>query len=232
MRFDKRSIVNHVKHIHYTGRVSWFGPAIYRTFCKLDSYYFPLDHQSCRFEFGSSTYGSVGQGVANGSDRLDVGEFVSSGEWAVGDMPATATTITLPCCPLEKFDRVTYTLILQRNGANHLADTLLPIVLLVAMMVFSLYLPARSREKIFFSIIALLTLTMFRLSNVGLKPSLSDQTPLLGRELTLFFVFFFFRISSYHIFNSVRCYVVMHGDPTSKRPASDAGLCSGQLWMM
>ena len=197
MRLDKRSIANHVKHIHYTGRVSWFGPAIYRTFCKLDSYHFPLDHQLCRFEFGSSTYGSVGQGVANGSDRLDVGEFVSSGEWAVGDMPATAKTITLPCCPRDQFDQVTYTVILQRNGANHLADTLLPIGLLMALMVFSLYLPARGREKIFFSVIALLTLTMFRLSNTGLKPSHADQTPLLGRELKMAFFFFVRGLSRY-----------------------------------
>ena len=44
--------------------------------------------------------------------------------------------------------------------------------------------------------------------------------------------FFFFRISSSHIFNSVCWSHALVNGPTSKRPASDGGRCSGQLLLM
>ena len=44
--------------------------------------------------------------------------------------------------------------------------------------------------------------------------------------------FFFYRISSSHIFNSVCWSHALVNGPTSKRPASDGGRCSGQLLMM
>ena len=47
-----------------------------------------------------------------------------------------------------------------------------------------------------------------------------------------FFFFFFFRVSSYYIVNSVCWSHALVNGPTSKRPASDGGLCSGQLLMM
>ena len=47
-----------------------------------------------------------------------------------------------------------------------------------------------------------------------------------------FFFVFFFRVSSYYIVNSVCWSHALVNGPTSKRPASDGGLCSGQLLMM
>ena len=44
--------------------------------------------------------------------------------------------------------------------------------------------------------------------------------------------YFFYRISSSHIFNSVCWSHALVNGPTSKRPASDGGRCSGQLLMM
>ena len=41
-----------------------------------------------------------------------------------------------------------------------------------------------------------------------------------------------FRVSSYYIVNSVCWSHALVNSPTSKRPASDGGLCSGQLLMM
>ena len=43
---------------------------------------------------------------------------------------------------------------------------------------------------------------------------------------------FFYRISSSHIFNSVCWSHALVNGPTSNRPASDGGRCSGQLLMM
>ena len=49
---------------------------------------------------------------------------------------------------------------------------------------------------------------------------------------TLCSSFFFFRVSSYDIVNSVCWSHALVNGPTSKRPASDGGLYSGQLLMM
>ena len=54
----------------------------------------------------------------------------------------------------------------------------------------------------------------------------------MHRVEVVIFSFFFYRISSSHIFNSVCWSHALVNGPTSKRPASDGGRCSGQLLMM
>ena len=56
--------------------------------------------------------------------------------------------------------------------------------------------------------------------------------PILAGRSALHGLFFFYRISSSHIFNSVCWSHALVNGPTSKRPASDGGRCSGQLLMM
>ena len=54
-----------------------------------------------------------------------------------------------------------------------------------------------------------------------------------GKQMLCWSVlFFFFRISSSHIVNPVCLSHALVNGPTSKRPASDGGRCSGQLLMM
>jgi len=38
------------------GRVQWHPPASYKVSCTIDVTYFPLDEQTCYFDFGSWTY--------------------------------------------------------------------------------------------------------------------------------------------------------------------------------
>ena len=66
------------------------------------------------------------------------------------------------------------------------------------------------------------------------RNSINSELPYFihGENMKLFEHFFFYRISSSHIFNSVCWSHALVNGPTSKRPASDGGRCSGQLLMM
>ena len=42
--------------VHYTGKIVWEPPVIYKSYCPIDVEYFPFDMQECFMKFGTWTY--------------------------------------------------------------------------------------------------------------------------------------------------------------------------------
>lgn len=42
--------------LHYSGKVVWVPPAIFKSSCEIDVRYFPFDQQTCFMKFGSWTF--------------------------------------------------------------------------------------------------------------------------------------------------------------------------------
>lgn len=42
--------------LHYSGKVMWTPPAIFKSSCEIDVRYFPFDQQTCFMKFGSWSY--------------------------------------------------------------------------------------------------------------------------------------------------------------------------------
>uniref|UniRef100_A0A1A9X474 Neurotransmitter-gated ion-channel ligand-binding domain-containing protein n=1 Tax=Glossina brevipalpis TaxID=37001 RepID=A0A1A9X474_9MUSC len=94
--------------LHYTGKVVWTPPAIFKSSCEIDVRYFPFDQQTCFMKFGSWTYDGdqidlkhINQ--KNDKDNkvelgIDLREYYPSVEWDILGVPAERHEKYYPCC--------------------------------------------------------------------------------------------------------------------------------------
>lgn len=60
--------------LHYSGKVYWTPPAIFKSSCEIDVRYFPFDQQTCFMKFGSWTYD--GDQVSHRRECNLISEFI------------------------------------------------------------------------------------------------------------------------------------------------------------
>nr|CAD7590990.1 unnamed protein product [Timema genevievae] len=172
--------------LHYTGRVVWTPPAIFKSSCEIDVRYFPFDQQTCFMKFGSWTYDGdqidlkhINQKFGDNKVEfgIDLREYYPSVEWDILGVPAERHEKYYPCC-VEPYpgNKITMTLFYTVN-------LIVPCVGISYLSVLVFYLPADSGEKIALCISILLSQTMFFLLISEIIPSTSLALPLLGKYL-------------------------------------------------
>ncbi|XP_050535760.1 acetylcholine receptor subunit alpha-like 1 isoform X2 [Daktulosphaira vitifoliae] len=177
--------------LHYTGKVQWKPPAIYKSFCEIDVEYFPFDEQTCSMKFGSWTYDGYMMDLrhisqAPDSDEIEMGidlqDYYLSVEWDIMGVPAVRHEKYYSCCE-EPYLDIYFNITLRRKTLFYTVNLIIPCVGISFLSVLVFYLPSESGEKVSLCISILLSLTVFFLLLVEIIPPTSLTVPLLGKYL-------------------------------------------------
>ena len=177
--------------LHYSGKVTWNPPAIYKSSCEIDVEFFPFDEQKCHMKFGSWTYDGFTVDLRHihqkvGNNRVNVGmdlqEYYISTEWDIMTAPAVRNENFYTCCE-EPYPDIIFYLTLRRKSLFYTVNVIIPCVGISFLSVLVFYLPSDSGEKVSLSISILLSLTVFFLLLAEIIPSTSITVPLLGKYL-------------------------------------------------
>uniref|UniRef100_T1JG18 Uncharacterized protein n=1 Tax=Strigamia maritima TaxID=126957 RepID=T1JG18_STRMM len=177
--------------LHYTGKVEWKPPAIYKSSCEINVEYFPFDEQTCIMKFGSWTYSGYQVDLRHrdeveGTNIIDLGvdlsSFYLSVEWDILEVPAVRNEKYYTCCD-EPYVDITFSISMRRKTLFYTVNLIIPCMFISFLTVLVFYLPSDSGEKVTLSIGILLSLTVFFLLLAEIIPPTSMAVPLLGKYL-------------------------------------------------
>ena len=180
--------------IYSEGLVLWIPPAIYKSSCTIDVRYFPFDEQNCNMKFGSWTFNGnqVDLGWYEGSNKVDLSDYVKSGTWDIIQCPGRID---------EEMDNdnnkqyfIVFEIKIRRKTLFYTVNLIIPCVLISFLSVCVFYLPADAGEKMTMCISILLALVVFLLLVSKILPPTSINIPLIAKYLLFTFIMNIFTI--------------------------------------
>uniref|UniRef100_A0A672M049 Uncharacterized protein n=1 Tax=Sinocyclocheilus grahami TaxID=75366 RepID=A0A672M049_SINGR len=159
--------------IRHDGQIMRDQPAITKSSCKVDVFYFPFDAQQCCLTFGSWTHNGNQMDLHNALDSADLADFVEN-----------KNIIHYGCCS-DPYSDITYTLHLKRRASFYIFNLLIPCTMISFLAPLGFYLPADSGEKVSLGVTVLLALTVFQLL-VDESMSPSENVPLIGEIISFY----------------------------------------------
>ncbi|KAK3515497.1 hypothetical protein QTP70_023623, partial [Hemibagrus guttatus] len=184
------------------GFVYWLPPAIFRSSCSINVYYFPFDWQNCTLKFSSLTYNAkeISLNLKEETDSennktyrvewiiIDPEGFTENGEWEIIHRPARRNIYKSIPMESNKHQDITFYLIIKRKPLFYIVNIIIPCVLISFLASLVYYLPADSGEKMTLSISVLLAQSVFLLLISQRLPETSMAIPLIVKYLMFIMV--------------------------------------------
>ncbi|XP_077862539.1 acetylcholine receptor subunit alpha-like 1 [Saccoglossus kowalevskii] len=171
--------------IFFDGHIMKVTPGILRTPCLMDITYFPVDKQTCYFEFGLWKFFDRLVSLTPGADDAPLENYIANVEWDFIDSKTEAIKKTFLTMDggYDSFTSIIITINIQRKPLYYILNVILPCVVVSILSVVSFCLPSSSPEKLDLSISLLLTMYVFNLLVIDLLPATSSSVPFLTRYL-------------------------------------------------
>lgn len=180
--------------VNSSGDVTWMPSGRFRSFCHVDLWLWPVDHQSCRLNFAAQDYqidlkmetsviglaSSLAQNsewklIYSGIERTEK----NSHKYSHHHSPDAIEVV-------HNFQSgVSFSFILQRSSPTHKATLLIPAIVIIVNIISSFLLPAGDGGKISLSTISLLTICFNIIHLLHIMPDLQKPSCLLTHESLL-----------------------------------------------
>ncbi|XP_070580530.1 acetylcholine receptor non-alpha chain-like [Ptychodera flava] len=162
------------------GNVTKNTPMVLKTPCLMDITYFPVDKQSCHFDFGSWAYtdSMVRLHVSPNMDKVFPENYIPNLQWDIVSSYVGEVTKNF----LEEddtFTSIVATITVKRKPQYYILNLIVPCILVSVLTVVAFSLPSMSPEKVNLSLSLLLTIYVFNLLVTELLPATSAHMPML-----------------------------------------------------
>ena len=94
----------------------------------------------------SWTYDASKINLLNNSDKGDMSNFLSNGEWELIDVIAERNEKIYSCCPDNPYPDVTYYIIIRRKPLYYIFNMILPCMVLTLVALLGFLVPPESGE--------------------------------------------------------------------------------------
>ncbi|KAG7280686.1 hypothetical protein CRUP_023305 [Coryphaenoides rupestris] len=155
--------------------------------CKMDVHKFPFDTQSCNITVASILHNINELRLVPSSNSSRATQFSrtvmqTQGEWDFLNMSVANETFTLGP---YRWDQIVYTISMKRRPLLHVINFLLPVLFFLCLDLSSFLISDHRGDKLGFKVTVLLAISVLLLILNEILPSMSNRTPLIGRDHSL-----------------------------------------------
>ena len=166
--------------LKYNGNITWIVPAVFKSSCRINVEYFPLDEQFCSLSIGSWTLGVEKQDIHPMDDEMDLSMFSPNSQWELVETWAHRQTLKHSCCSNE-VAQIQYDIHIKRLPLFYISNFILPCALIAALTAMVFLTPAETGEQLAVGVTILLSLVVFFLMVETRVPNTSDHLPLIAK---------------------------------------------------
>ncbi|XP_078371361.1 neuronal acetylcholine receptor subunit beta-3-like [Oculina patagonica] len=183
--------------IYHNGTSEWISPVSFKSACNFDVTFFPYDEHRCDMIFGSLTMDKTlmdieteemhvrkdedkeKEKVKDHDEDEEFEQVGKSGSWSIQMIEVKRREKRLRGCP-NPFTEIRLSLIIRRKPLHFVVFSMVPCMLIGALILVSFFIPAESGERIGFSCTILLAVSVYLLIVTEALPEQSDTLPLIG----------------------------------------------------